>query len=76
MEPVTPITYDRRTVTPGIVHIGVGNFHRAHQAFYVDGLLRMDSASAWGIAGVGILPASPQRSRSPACSPRGQTSKS
>ena len=57
MEPVTRITYDRRTITPGIVHIGVGNFHRAHQAFYVDRLLRMGLASSWGISGVGILPA-------------------
>jgi mannitol 2-dehydrogenase len=57
MEPVTPITYDRRTIVPGIVHIGVGNFHRAHEAFYVDRLLRMGVANAWGIAGVGILPA-------------------
>jgi len=57
MEQVTGITYDRRTITPGIVHIGVGNFHRAHQAFYVDRLLRMGLASSWGISGVGILPA-------------------
>jgi mannitol 2-dehydrogenase len=60
MEPVTPITYDRRTITSGIVHIGVGNFHRAHQAFYVDRLLRMGEATTWGISGVGILPADAQ----------------
>ena len=28
--------YDRRDVTTGIVHIGVGNFHRSHQAMYID----------------------------------------
>ena len=28
-------TYDRSALTPGIVHIGVGNFHRAHQAWYL-----------------------------------------
>ena len=32
-------TYDRQAVTPGIVHIGVGGFHRAHQAMYVDALM-------------------------------------
>ncbi len=30
-------TYDRAAVTAGIVHFGVGGFHRAHQAMYVDG---------------------------------------
>ena len=29
-------TYDRARLRPGIVHIGVGGFHRAHQAMYVD----------------------------------------
>jgi mannitol 2-dehydrogenase len=55
-QPVTPVTYDRRGITPGIVHIGVGNFHRAHEAFYVDRLLRMGSAASWGISGIGIMP--------------------
>ena len=31
--------YDRALVTPGVVHIGVGGFHRAHQAMYHDRLL-------------------------------------
>ena len=31
--------YDRRQVTTGIVHIGVGDFHRSHQALYVDTLI-------------------------------------
>jgi mannitol 2-dehydrogenase len=57
MEPVTAVSYDRRAITPGIVHIGVGNFHRAHEAFYVDRLLRMGSGASWGISGVGILSA-------------------
>ena len=30
--------YDRATLTPGIVHIGLGNFHRAHMAVYLDDL--------------------------------------
>ena len=27
--------YDRSALTPGIVHVGLGNFHRAHQAWYL-----------------------------------------
>ncbi len=49
-------TYDRAAVTPGIVHIGVGGFHRAHQAMYVDRLLSDGAAMDWGIHGVGLLP--------------------
>ena len=48
--------YDRDGVTPGIVHLGVGGFHRAHEAFYVDRLLRQGLADEWGICGVGLLP--------------------
>jgi fructuronate reductase len=42
--------YDRRRVTPGIIHLGIGNFHRAHQAVYVDDSLATDPS--WGIIGV------------------------
>ncbi|TPI13266.1 mannitol dehydrogenase family protein [Mesorhizobium sp. B4-1-3] len=45
--------YDRRAVTPGIVHLGVGAFHRAHQAAYVDACLA-DGESDWGIVGVSL----------------------
>ncbi len=48
--------YDRTRVTPGIVHFGVGNFHRSHQAMYLDRLLRRGRAADWGILGVGLLP--------------------
>lgn len=47
--------YDRHQVTNGIVHIGVGGFHRAHQAVYLDNYLHQNSASSWGICGVGLL---------------------
>ncbi|MEJ5913075.1 mannitol dehydrogenase family protein [Pseudokineococcus sp. 1T1Z-3] len=50
-------TYDRGAVTPGIVHFGVGGFHRAHQAMYLDRLLGAGTALDWGICGVGVLPA-------------------
>ena len=49
--------YDRDLVTPGVVHFGVGGFHRAHQAMYHDRLLSEGTALDWGICGVGIMPA-------------------
>lgn len=49
--------YDRAAVTAGIAHIGVGNFHRSHQAAYVDALLGAGAATEWGILGLGLLPA-------------------
>ena len=61
--------YDRSATTTGIVHIGVGGFHRAHEAAYLDRLMRRragadpwcdapeGSCLDWGICGVGLLPA-------------------
>ncbi len=49
-------TYDRGAVTAGIVHLGVGAFHRAHQALYLDKLMNQGEALDWGICGVGVLP--------------------
>jgi mannitol 2-dehydrogenase len=49
--------YDRGLVTPGVVHIGVGGFHRAHQAMYHDRLMNQGAALDWGICGVGVMPA-------------------
>src|SRR4051812_33813916 len=48
--------YDRSRLRAGIVHLGVGGFHRAHQAMYLDRLMNAGLASDWGICGVGILP--------------------
>jgi mannitol 2-dehydrogenase len=48
--------YDRSAVTTGIVHLGVGGFHRSHQAMYVDRLLESGQGQDWGICGVGVLP--------------------
>ena len=48
--------YDRREVTTGIVHIGVGNFHRSHQAMYIDTLMNSGAAMNWGICGIGLQP--------------------
>jgi len=59
-EPVVTVDYDRSAVTAGILHVGVGNFHRSHQAMYLDRLLRdpatFEAARSWGICGVGVLP--------------------
>ncbi|HEX8101768.1 MAG TPA: mannitol dehydrogenase family protein [Solirubrobacteraceae bacterium] len=49
--------YDRSRVTAGVVHIGVGGFHRAHQAVYLDRLMAETGQLDWGICGVGVLPA-------------------
>jgi mannitol 2-dehydrogenase len=46
-------TYDRARLVPRIVHLGVGGFHRAHMALYVDELAA--NGSDWGIRGVGLL---------------------
>jgi fructuronate reductase/mannitol 2-dehydrogenase len=45
--------YDRATLSPGVVHFGVGGFHRAHQAMYLDDLARRGETS-WGLIGVGL----------------------
>lgn len=48
--------YDRSGLTPGIVHIGVGNFHRAHQAWYLHSLMQQGKAHDWAIIGAGVRP--------------------
>jgi mannitol 2-dehydrogenase len=49
-------TYDRSKLRTGIVHFGVGGFHRAHQAMYLDRLMNAGQAYDWAICGVGVLP--------------------
>ena len=46
--------YDRANITEGIVHIGVGGFHRSHQAHFVNQFIGQEGASGWGICGVGL----------------------
>ena len=55
--PIAKPSYDRDEIGIGIVHFGVGGFHRAHQAMYVDRLLEKGLAHDWGICGVGVMPA-------------------
>jgi mannitol 2-dehydrogenase len=45
--------YDRSALRPGIVHFGVGGFHRAHQAVHLDELARR-GVTDWGVVGVGL----------------------
>jgi mannitol 2-dehydrogenase len=51
-------TYDRSRLRPGIVHVGIGGFHRAHQAMYIDAWANTGDERAydWGICGVGVMP--------------------
>jgi len=48
--------YDRSALTPGIVHIGLGNFHRAHQAWYLHRLFDEGLNHDWAIIGAGVRP--------------------
>ena len=47
-------TYDRASLTAGIVHIGLGNFHRAHQSWYLHRLMQQGMALDWAIIGAGV----------------------
>ncbi len=47
--------YDRSKLVAGIVHFGVGGFHRAHEAVVIDDLLATGEANDWAICGVGLL---------------------
>ena len=49
--------YLRHELKQHTVHIGVGGFHRAHQALYLDDLLAIPGHERWGECGVGVLPA-------------------
>lgn len=47
--------YNRENIKTGFVHVGVGGFHRAHEAMYLDQLLHDESNANWGICGVALL---------------------
>lgn len=49
-------SYDRSQLKPGIVHIGLGNFHRAHQSWYLHRLMQIGEAMDWAIIGAGVRP--------------------
>ncbi|WP_158944216.1 mannitol dehydrogenase family protein [Granulicella sp. S190] len=48
-------SYDRTKLRPHTVHMGVGGFHRAHQAVYLDNLLERGTLTDWGECGMGVL---------------------
>src|SRR5260370_27966303 len=52
--------YGRSDLSAGIVHFGVGNFHRAHQAVYLDDLFVAGSDGDWAIVGAGVRDADNQ----------------
>jgi mannitol 2-dehydrogenase len=52
--PVPP--YDRSRLSAGVVHLGVGGFHRSHAAMYHDRLLSSGRSFDWAICGVGVMP--------------------
>jgi mannitol 2-dehydrogenase len=56
-ETVTRPAYARAALSPGILHIGVGNFHRAHMAVYLDRLFSLGEGFDWAIVGAGLRPA-------------------
>lgn len=49
--------YDRAGLTAGILHFGVGNFHRSHQAVYLDDLFNAGLDHDWAIIGAGVFDA-------------------
>ena len=51
-------TYDRDAARIGVVHVGVGAFHRAHQAVYFDDMMERTGDLGWAVAGVNLRPAS------------------
>ena len=49
--------YDRARLSPGILHVGVGNFHRAHMGVYLDRLFGLGQGHDWALVGAGVRPA-------------------
>lgn len=55
--------YDRTAVRPGIAHLSVGNFHRAHQAVYTDRVLALPGQEGWGILGIGLVESASEKEK-------------
>jgi mannitol 2-dehydrogenase len=58
--------YDRARLRPGIAHFSVGNFHRAHQAVYLDKLIAAGGHDDWALLGIGLLDNPPERAKAEA----------
>ena len=52
--PVAATRYDRSACQIGVVHLGFGAFHRAHQAVYLDDYMQVSADLRWGIAAVNL----------------------
>ena len=52
---VTRPKYDQVDLKPGILHFGVGNFHRSHQAIYLDDLFNLGRDHDWALVGAGVF---------------------
>ncbi|GAA4965066.1 mannitol dehydrogenase family protein [Kineococcus glutinatus] len=65
--------YDRSTISAGIAHIGVGNFHRVHQGVYLDDLFatRPDQRH-WGVVGIGLREHETSQAKAAAYGAQGQ----
>ena len=48
--------YRRGQLSQGIMHFGVGNFHRAHLAVYLDDLFNKGLNHDWALVGAGVMP--------------------
>jgi fructuronate reductase len=61
---IAPLRYDRRLVSAGVAHIGVGAFHRAHQLDYLDDLAARGE-TGWGVWGISLRSPTAERALSP-----------
>lgn len=53
-ETISVPDYDRSALKASILHVGVGNFHRAHMAVYLDKLFALGESHDWAICGAGV----------------------
>ena len=53
-KPLVEASFEPADCKVGVIHIGVGNFHRAHQAVYFNNILKNASSRNWGIAGINL----------------------
>jgi mannitol 2-dehydrogenase/sorbose reductase len=58
--------YGRARLKAGIAHIGVGNFHRVHQAVYIDRCLHLPGHEEWAICGIGLGDSAPAAAKAEA----------
>ncbi|MGQ7843872.1 mannitol dehydrogenase family protein [Granulosicoccus sp. 3-233] len=59
-EAVARPCYGRDSLSAGIVHFGVGNFHRAHQGIYLDALMNEGRDLDWAVIGASVMPGDAQ----------------